>query len=595
MPHGHLDATDEVDQLKDWLVNPPLSPDPDEEVRVAFVPGSGGCGVLDFDIKHGGQGPAVMAKLTSAHGLVVTAAWRTPSGGVNVLFTKPPGVELSNYSPWDREGVNLRADNGWVVAPDGDGWRWVRGGFHDASPLPDAMLPLLRPAAAHEHPATSAETVAFIEASTRESSLPAMQAFAEQLAAFRQATVGSRHPALVQILSWAFGMNALDLRKAVKQITAEWLTLTAGEGRQDEVLDFATWVVAQEQAKRAEPIDVYQPGTTSIFIDWREFAKRDTTAHLWLVENLWPVGRAIALWAGAKEGKSELVLWCAAKLAMGEHPWTGAAIDPVDIAYFDFEMTEDDLDERLSDFGFDLTRLDRLHYALLPPLHSLDAEVGGEELAQLVRDVGARGVVIDTFARSVKGAENDADTVQDFYRFTGIRLKQMGVGYLRLDHAGHDKHKAHPRGSSAKRDDIDVIWRQTRTSTGVQLDCANASRLGWVGPKLDIDRVVDPQTGIVSYSAPVRFGWPAGTVEKAAELDQIKLPPDAGRPAAITALRAAGKQPGRWAVLSAALKYRREASKTVPKTAGTAFGHTFSGTGEAQGSDEPPDLFSEQP
>jgi len=54
----------------------------------------------------------------------------------------------------------------------------------------------------------------------------------------------------------------------------------------------------------------------------------------------------MALWAAAKSGKSELTLWCATKLALGEHPWTGQPVDPVDVLYIDLEMTEDDLEER---------------------------------------------------------------------------------------------------------------------------------------------------------------------------------------------------------------------------------------------------------
>jgi hypothetical protein len=435
--------------------------------------------------------------------------------------------------------------------------------------------------------------VAFIEASTHESSLAAMQAFAAELQRFGQATVGSRHDAMLRIISWAFAMNALDLRTALAQIKTAWLALTAGEGREDEVTDVATWVVGQEQAKRAAPIDVYQPGE-SIFLDWQAFANRDTTVHRWLVENFWPWGRAMALWASAKEGKSELALWCAAKLALGEHPWTGQPIEPVDIAYFDFEMTEDDLEERLSDFGFDPLRLEHLHYAILPTLPPLDSNLGGEALLQWVTSVDAKAVVIDTFARSVIGPEDKSDTVGAFARCTGNRLKALGIGYLRTDHAGHDTSKNHARGSSAKRDDVDVAWRQHRTSSGVALDCTGSSRLGWVGPHLRIDRITNPTDQLVSYSSPISFGVPAGVSAKIAELDQLKVPLDAGRPAAIRALQAAGLKPGRIAVLAAALKARKERPATGVSTSGTAApapsGNESDGTNG--NSEEPPDLFS---
>jgi hypothetical protein len=402
--------------------------------------------------------------------------------------------------------------------------------------------------------------------------------------------VGDRGDAILSVFSdhW----DPIGRRPTDHGPAREWMLGADGELCHPSQIDKQITINVQPQPPAV--IDVYQPDATSVFIDWQVFAKRDTDAHDWLVENFWPLGRAMALWAGAKEGKSELVLWCAAKLAMGEHPWTGTAMTPIDVAYFDFEMTEDDLDERLSDFGFDLDRLDRLHYALLPPIHALDTETGGAELLGLVESVNAQAVIIDTFARVVNGEENSADTVKEFYRHTGIRLKQAGIGYLRLDHAGKDRTRQ-MRGTSAKRDDIDIIWAQRRTTTGVLLDCTGSSRLNWVGPQLAVDRDVDAKTGIVSYSSSVRIGWPSGTAEKAAELDQVNLPLDAGRPAAVAALKAAGLKPGRLQVLGSALKYRREAAPTVPNPVGTVLGNSKPGTTGEQPEDGPADLFSDQP
>jgi hypothetical protein len=301
----------------------------------------------------------------------------------------------------------------------------------------------------------------------------------------------------------------------------------------------------------------------SIFLDWSAFANRDEGERRWLVEGFWPWGRAMALWAGAKTGKSELALWCAAKLALGEHPWTDASVEPVDVVYLDLEMTEDDLDDRLSDFDFDPLALGHLHYALLPPLHALDDEKGGRQIEALVAEVGARAVVIDTFSRTVAGDENVADTAQAFYRHTGSRLKRAGVGYLRLDHAGKDLAKGQ-RGSSAKRDDVDVVWLMSRAGAGVVLDCSGSSRLSWVGPTLRLDRV--ELDGVLSYSAPLQMGWPAGTAEKVKELDALGLPLDISRRSARIALATAGIKPGKNQVLGEALRFRRES------------GHSFKGT-----------------
>ncbi len=324
----------------------------------------------------------------------------------------------------------------------------------------------------------------------------------------------------------------------------------------------AAWLVERDPLAGVEmrggKIDVDQPDDDKLprRLDWAAFANRDEETRQWLVEGFWPWGRAMALWAAAKTGKSELALWCAAKLALGEHPWTSAPAAPVDVAYFDFEMTEDDLDDRLAAFNFDPTRLARLHYFLLPALHALDIEKGGIEVEALVSRAGAQAVVFDTFGRAVRGEENEADTVRDFYRFTGARLKRAGVGYLRTDHAGKDATRGQ-RGSSAKRDDVDVVWSMTRPKAGgALLSCEGSSRLSWVGPRLKVERV--EVGGVVSYSAPVRIGWSAGVAEKVKELDALRLSPDLKRADVQRAFWAAGKVPGRTTLLAEAQRFRRE-------------------------------------
>jgi hypothetical protein len=309
----------------------------------------------------------------------------------------------------------------------------------------------------------------------------------------------------------------------------------------------------------SELIDVYQHELLDSLpapIDWHAFANRTESDREWLVEGFWPWGRSIALWAAAKTGKSELALWCAVKLALGEHPWNGHPIEPVDVGYFDFEMTEDDLDDRLAAFGFDPARLGRLHYFLLPALHALDGEQGGAEVEALTQRHGLQAVVLDTFGRAVAGEENSADTVRAFYRFTGSRLKRLGVANLRTDHAGKDLTKGQ-RGSSAKRDDLDVIWlmRQRPKSSGVDLTCDGSSRLSWVGPHLSVDRV--ETSGVLSYSAPVRMGWSKPAMDKAHDLDRLGIPAEASRPEARQALLAMGEVPGKNEILSEAIRLRR--------------------------------------
>jgi len=429
----------------------------------------------------------------------------------------------------------------------------------------------------------------------------------------------SRHDSMQHCLTWAMEEARAGLFPApvaVERLHDLWDEALAADPRRAASYEFAAmvrhavgkandktqdWLDAKHDEHAGIPMnsgssrtdadtqvtgDPSPSAADSPWIDWTAFINRDPSHRPWLIDGLWPWGRGIALWASAKAGKSELVLWCVGNLALGIHPWTGQPVEPVDVAYFDYEMTEDDLDDRLADFDFDPQRLDHLHYALLPPLFALDTDAGGEQLLTLAQSVEAQVVVIDTLMRSVGGEENTSDTFKNFARFTGSRLKRAGIAYLRTDHAGHDTSKNYARGSSAKRDDVDVAWRLTRSQRGVRLDCTGSSRLGWVPQQLDLDRLIDPQ-GIVSYRPPVAIHLsPPGVTAKVAEIDALTppLPANAGRPAVTAALRNAGVTPGKTLVLNAAIRVRREREQSKKLTGNSSGGNSL-------GTDEPDDLF----
>jgi hypothetical protein len=155
--------------------------------------------------------------------------------------------------------------------------------------------------------------------------------------------------------------------------------------------------------------------------------------------------------------------------------------DPVNILYMDYEMQQAQLYERLVAMGYNKdTDLSRLHYASLPPIGSLDKPEGAKQICDLARTCQAELVIIDTFSRAVEGAENDADTVRDFYRWTALNLKQEGRSLLRIDHAGKDIKKG-ARGTSAKNDDVDLVWAMTRAGDDVRL-APIKKRHTWITP-----------------------------------------------------------------------------------------------------------------
>lgn len=292
------------------------------------------------------------------------------------------------------------------------------------------------------------------------------------------------------------------------------------------------------------------PTDDAFFVDWPAFWARVRLGPDWLFDDVLARGRGHAIYASHKTGKSLLMLWLAVEMAR-----RGVAV-----VYLDFEMGDDDLFERLADMGYGpATDLSFLHYAVLPSLPPLDTEQGASVLLAKVDAVIAAhpgvevAVVIDTTARAVAGEENSADTFRDFYRFTGTGFKRRGVTWARLDHAGKDTAKGQ-RGSSAKGDDVDVVWRLARTDNGLELR-REASRMGWVPLRVAFRQLDEPLRFVR-----VDEDWPAGTAEVARILDDLEVPPRAGERPAGQALREAGHQAGQYLV-RAAQKYRRQVAE----------------------------------
>jgi hypothetical protein len=153
-------------------------------------------------------------------------------------------------------------------------------------------------------------------------------------------------------------------------------------------------------------------------------------------------------------------------------------------------------------------------------------------------------------ARIVAGEENDADTYRAFYRHTGLALKARGVGLLRLDHAGKNTEQGQ-RGSSAKGDDVDVVWQLRATDNGLEF-IRKAARMSWVPERIILHRYEEPTL----HHTVAKGDWPAGTAALAELLDTLGIPLDASRSTARAKL-ALFKHKASNALVGKALKYRR--------------------------------------
>jgi hypothetical protein len=224
--------------------------------------------------------------------------------------------------------------------------------------------------------------------------------------------------------------------------------------------------------------------------DWHALWLDDTEED-WIVEPLLPARRLIALYSAPKVGKSLLMLELAAAIASGR-PILGTTPTPRRLLYVDFENDpRTDIRQRLQNMGYGPADLDNLTLLSYPNLASLDSEKGSQELMSAIEVYGAEVVIIDTVSRSIAGDENENDTWLDFFRHTGLKLKQAGVALIRLDHSGKDETKGQ-RGGSAKSGDVDAVWRMSKASDDLFDLVCEANRLPIAERSLTIRRLEEP-------------------------------------------------------------------------------------------------------
>lgn len=294
------------------------------------------------------------------------------------------------------------------------------------------------------------------------------------------------------------------------------------------------------------------------YVNWAEFWDTERQEDGWLIDGVLAYGRGHSIYAGHKTGKSLVMLALLAELATSR-------LDTLTI-YLDYEMGEDDLYERLSDMGYGPeSDLSRLRYALLPSLAPLDTTVGANELCALIAAEQSAhpalhiALVIDTTSRAFQGPENDADTTRNFYRCTGLRLKQMGLTWARLDHAGKNGEIVGARGSSAKGDDVDLVWKLTATKARYTLH-REASRMPWVPENTILTRLDNPLRFQVDKSP-----LPEGTLELCLTMDQLGIEATASVRESAKLLRAGGIKAMN-TTISAAVKARKPLRNTLRNT-----------------------------
>ncbi|GAB47201.1 AAA family ATPase [Mobilicoccus pelagius] len=290
-------------------------------------------------------------------------------------------------------------------------------------------------------------------------------------------------------------------------------------------------------------------------IDWHALWA-DETEEEWLLEPLISARRLVSLYSPPKVGKSLLLLEVAVALSRGTPCLGTRPPRRVRVLYVDFENDpRGDVRTRLRAMGVGPDDLDHLDYLSFPSMAVLDSERGGLELAEAVHAYGSEVVVIDTVSRTVAGEENSNDTWLNFYRHTGLRMKQNGVAMIRLDHSGKDADKG-ARGGSAKAGDVDAVWRLTRvTEDRFRLECTD-SRMQIDNKVLHLTRQRLPHLHHEVDGASVLTTREERIEHLIAVLEVLEVPADASRTAVKKALKERGES-ARTEVLAEVVRRRK--------------------------------------
>lgn len=579
-------------------------------VGVATGAGSG-VWVLDVDISDGKGGAESLAALERAHGaLPVTVEAITGTGGRHLYFSWPEGRSPRTNRGQLGDGLDVRGEGGQVLAPptihpNGTPYDWTAGRSPweiDTVPAPGWLLDLVDPPPppvvettgtplSELAPPAAQESIAdwyrrthrWEERLLTDNWTPLPPHGHEQYWCRPGKTERDGHSAVLHLPDGPFVIFSTDASLS-RYFTPDH-AVRRGEGWAYSLFDYYT--VAHHggdrsaAAKRLVEIrDGHErhglvlgetPTGTSpdalllaMLISWPQFWSRDQSDEDWLVWPLVPHGRGVALYAPAKAGKSLIVLALVALAATGGLGLDGVRRAPLHVLYLDYEMTQDDLQERLEDMGYGPdTDLSHLHYASLPSLPPLDTAAGAQAVLRLAQLVGAQLVVIDTLGRAVDGEENEADTLRAFYRHTGLALKAAGIGFLRTDHAGKDLARGQ-RGTSAKNDDVDVVWQLTRNEGGVTLR-ATHRRMSWVPETVVIE--VENEAGW-SFRVNDDGRYPVGTKQMAAVASELGLPTSASVKTTAKLCRKAGHS-GSTDLFAAVVRWRKKESETYLATSGT--------------------------
>ena len=299
-PNGVKDATCDPAQIRTWWEE--YFPD----ANIGIATGQGLL-VVDIDPKNGGS----LEALNTFMAIPPTASLRTGSGGAHLYFAYDRSLIIRNSAGKLAPGIDVRGENGYVVAPPslhicGKRYRWDRDS--GLLPAPDALLQRLLEKAP---PALLSQDRSSKEAPNKEA--PRKESSAQAAAPSGFVPEGKRNATLTSL--------AGSLRNQGANEEAMFITLQAfNKGCcQPPMTEYEVRQVCKSAANWTAGVSGKVPSSGALVVKQvAALMSEQEPSPPWAIPGLLPEG--VTLLAGKpKMGKSWLALSMAISIAQGEN------------------------------------------------------------------------------------------------------------------------------------------------------------------------------------------------------------------------------------------------------------------------------------
>ena len=475
VPHGKTPAVEDFpnvatsDPEKARAKWAPVLGDPDER-NIGIATGRGLL-VLDFDCKEGQSGQASFAML-DALGLPATRTVRTASGGFHKYLRIPADLKLSNSVGKVMSNVDVRAENGYVVAP---GSVTEKGAYTLAEDLPIADAPDWLIAMCEKQRVRTADATPLVDLDTPEAisratewlrteAEPSFKGSGGDAAAYAAACgardFGISEPTCLELMLDHWNDRGMPSwspeRLAVKVENAYRYALNpAGVASAD----------AEFGALPDEALDSIEATKPKRGLTVRNISDRSgfKTCQDYVIRGLLNRGMVALMSGPSNAGKSPLALDIAATVAKGE-PWQGMKVRKGYVLYISTEGW--------SGIGARIEAIWRTHFPeggdvpLDYAACSIDlrtSSASAKEICAIVKEKAAHFglppamVIIDTLSHALGGGdESNPEHVRALFKNCQRITNSTGAAVVLLHHPTKDAGSDY-RGSSILINDTDLL------------------------------------------------------------------------------------------------------------------------------------------